>query len=130
VSFSFHQNHVYGNYLVDKPKVKLCTVRRAVTEYDTIHGHLRGHKTWQEALLNKVKHHRFILLAFLLLLAKIMALTTTTMVTKKNSESKYSGSGNGIGAPVPCYMTFDVPYDKVREDKLVKDLAYLPGDAE
>jgi hypothetical protein len=126
--FSFRQNHVYGNHSADKSDVNLRTVWKDVSEDVIMHGPPRVHKTWQEALLNKRKRHRIIAFAVLLLLAIIMVVTTTTTLTKKNAETKYGGSG--IGAPVTFYVTSDVPYDEAGEDKLVKDLAILPGDAE
>jgi hypothetical protein len=126
--FSFRQNHVYGNHSAGKPDVNLRTVWKDVSEDDTIHGPPRVHKTWQEALLNKRKRRNIIAFTALLLLAIIMVVTTTTTLTKKNAQTKYGGSG--IGAPVTFYVTSDVPYDEAGEDKLVKDLAILPGDAE
>ena len=125
--FSFRQNHVYGNHADSKADVNLRTVWKDVSEDDALYGTGRVHKTWQEVLLNKRKRRRLLALGVLFCLAIIMLSITVTTI-KKNSGMRYSGIS--IGAPVTFYVTSDVPYDTAGEDKLVKDLAVLPGDAE
>jgi hypothetical protein len=126
--FSFRKNHVFGNQESDKIQVNLRTVWKEIEEDDTVHGPGRVHQTWQKVLLNKRKRRRIIGIAVLVILAFVTIVTTSTRVAKSNAKTRAAGSGPG--GTVTFYVTSDVPYDQAEEDRLMKDMTNLPGDAE
>jgi hypothetical protein len=88
------------------------------------------HKTWQQAMLNKQRRRRILLVGGLALIGFILVLITTVGLKEKINESGFQVSPKGLGEGVTFYVTSDVPYDSAEEDKLHKDLQNIPGDGE
>lgn len=126
--FSFRKNHIFGQQSGDdKPEVNLRTVWKD-DEDDTAHGPKRVHRSWQEVMLSKRKRRKICCLILLFLLIMTVVVTITLRGARSSAEIK--STGHDIGSPVTFYVTSDVPYDAIAEEKMSKDIANIPGDAE
>jgi hypothetical protein len=124
--FSFRQKHVFG-----KQEKASAWKDVDIRDGSSLPPSTSVHYTWQQALLNKKRRRRTLLVATLLCIGVVIVAITTFATNKYPSRSTAAGqTANGSSPGLRFYVTSNVPFDHTEEDKLVKDLRVIPGDAD